>query len=60
MNTTTRLFDVEYFRNRFANHDASIKEIIEEHVIPKVSSRKKRDYQEAFTSNPKQNPPNII
>jgi hypothetical protein len=34
------------------NHDAAIKKIIEEHVIPKVSSRKKRNYQDAFTQGP--------
>ena len=48
---TPRTFNVEYFRNRFAKHDATIKQIIEDQVIPKTpSSRKKRDYQEAFLS----------
>ena len=42
----------EYFKNRFANHDAAIKKIIEEQVIPKTSSRKKRNYQEAFAQSP--------
>jgi hypothetical protein len=42
----------ELFKNRFANHDAAIKKIIEEHVIPKVSSRKKRNYQDAFAQGP--------
>jgi hypothetical protein len=48
---TPRTFNAEYFRNRFAKHDATIKQIIEDQVIPKTSSfRKKRDYQEAFLS----------
>jgi hypothetical protein len=47
---TPRIFNAEYFRNRFIKHDATIKQIIEDQVIPKKSSRKKRDYQEAFLS----------
>lgn len=42
----------EYFKNRFIKHDAIIKEIIEEQVVPKISSRKKRNYQEAFWQKP--------
>jgi hypothetical protein len=46
---TPRTFNAEYFKNRFAKHDATIKQIIEDQVIPKtLSFRKKRDYQEAF------------
>lgn len=46
---TSQTFNAEYFKNRFAKHDATIKQIIEDQVIPKTpSSRKKRDYQEAF------------
>ncbi len=45
---TSRTFNTEYFKDRFVKHDATIKQIIEERVIPKTSSRKKRDYQEAF------------
>lgn len=57
MNSPKR-FNVEYFRNRFARHDAIINDLIENRVIPKISSRKKRDYKEAFMpssykSNPK-------
>ena len=53
-----KTFNVEYFRNRFARHDAIINDLIENRVIPKISSRKKRDYKEAFIpssykSNPK-------
>ena len=58
MNTnlpTNNIINSEYFRSRFIKHDEVIKEltkeIIEEQVDPKVkkiSSRKKRDYQEAF------------
>ena len=51
MNTnrpTNNIINSEYFRNRFIKHDEVIKELIEEQVIPKISSRKKRDYQEAF------------
>ena len=51
------VFNVEYFRNRFANHDATIKELIESRVIPKTSSRKKRDYVEAFLSRPYESNP---
>ena len=45
-------FNAEYFKNKFANHDATIKEILENIVIPKASSRKKRDYKEAFMQKP--------
>lgn len=48
---TSRTFNVEYFKNKFAKHDAIVKEIIEDHIIPKISSRKKRDYKEAFTQS---------
>ena len=51
MNTnrpTNNIINSEYFRNRIIKHDEVIKELIEEQVIPKISSRKKRDYQEAF------------
>lgn len=48
------IINSEYFRNRFIKHDAAIKELTNkiEEVDPKVkkiSSRKKRDYQEAFS-----------
>lgn len=49
MNTS---LNVEYFKNKFAKHDAVVKEIIENRVIPKTSSRKKRDYKEAFMQRP--------
>ncbi len=55
MNTnrpTNNIINSEYFRNRFIKHDEVIKELIEEQVIPKISSRKKRDYQEAFAQKP--------
>ena len=57
---TTRQFNVEYFKTRFAKHDASFKEIIEEHVIPKTapSSRRKRGYKEAFLPNQPTQKPN--
>jgi len=42
----------EFFRNRFKQHDVAIKEIIEEIVDPKISSRTKRNYQEAFAQKP--------
>lgn len=46
---TSRTFNTEYFKDRFDKHDATIKQIIEDRIIPKTSSsRKKRDYQEAF------------
>ena len=55
---TSQTFNAEYFKDRFDKHDATIKQIIEERVIPKTSSRKKRDYQEAFLSPiRKTNPP---
>lgn len=44
----------EYFRNRFAKHDVAIKELTKEIIealdppAKKISSRKKRNYQEAF------------
>ena len=51
------IINSEYFRNRFIKHDAAIKELTNEieEVDPKVkniSSRKKRDYQEAFSQKP--------
>ena len=55
MNTnrpTNNIINSEYFKNRFIKHDEVIKELIEEQVIPKISSRKKRDYQEAFAQKP--------
>ena len=55
---TSQTFNAEYLKDRFDKHDATIKQIIEERVIPKTSSRKKRDYQEAFLSPiRKTNPP---
>ena len=47
----------EYFRNRFIKHDAVLKELtkeIEDQVQMKkrISSRKKRNYQEAFAQVP--------
>jgi len=42
----------EFFRNRFKQHDVAIKEIIEEQIIPKISSRTKRNYQDAFAQKP--------
>jgi hypothetical protein len=60
MNTNTdRTFNTEYFKIRFAKHDATIKKIIEERVIPKTSSRKKRDYQEAFLSPMRKTNPHL-
>jgi len=47
---TTRIFNSEYFRNRFEEHDAIIKQLIWDRVIPKTSSRKKRDYEDAFVN----------
>jgi hypothetical protein len=56
--------NTEIFRNRFKKHDAAIKEltkeltnkiveeIMEEIVGPKISSRTKRNYQEAFAQKP--------
>lgn len=44
MNATNK-FTSEYFRIRFAKHDAIIEEIIGER---KTSSRRKRNYQETF------------
>jgi hypothetical protein len=54
MNTnqpTNIIINAEYFRNRFIKHDAAIKELTKELMdltVKKISSRKKRDYQEAF------------
>ena len=45
-------FNAEYFKNKFANHDAAIKKIIENLIIPNTSSRKKRNYKEAFMQKP--------
>ncbi len=45
---TPKTFNAEYFKNKFAKHDSIINELIENRVIPKTSSRKKRDYKEAF------------
>lgn len=42
----------EYFRNRFKKHDAAIKELTNKIMVPKISSRKKRNYHEAFALNP--------
>jgi len=50
MNTnqpTNIIINAEYFRNRFKKHDAAIKELMDL-TVKKISSRKKRDYQEAF------------
>jgi hypothetical protein len=44
--------NAEYFKNRFKSHDRIVKEIIEDYVIPKTSSRKKRDYREALDQEP--------
>jgi hypothetical protein len=49
---TTKTFNAEYFKNKFAKHDAIIKEIMENLIIPKTSSRKKRDYESAFLERP--------
>ena len=49
MNTS---LNAEYFKNKFAKHDAIIKELIDDRVIPKTSSRKKRDYESAFLERP--------
>lgn len=54
MNTnqpTTIIINAEYFRNRFKKHDAAIKELMDL-TVKKISSRKKRDYQEAFAQKP--------
>ena len=40
----------EFFRNRFKKHDAEVKKIILQISVP--SSRKKRNYQEAFIELP--------
>ena len=40
----------EFFRNRFKKHDAEVKKIILQISVP--SSRKKRNYQEAFAQGP--------
>lgn len=48
----TKKFDVEYFKNKFVKHDAAMNEIIYDRVIPKTSSRKKRDYEVAFAGRP--------
>ena len=45
-------FNAEYFKNKFAKHDAAIKEIMESMIISKTSYRKKRDYKEAFMQKP--------
>jgi hypothetical protein len=49
---TTKTFNSEYFKNKFANHDATFKELIGDRVIPKTTSRKKRDYEDAFLKRP--------
>ena len=51
MNTS---LNVEYFKNKFAKHDAIIKELIDDRVIPKTSSKKKQDYKKAFMQRPYQ------
>jgi hypothetical protein len=51
-NRPNTIINSEYFKNRFKKHDLIVKEIIEDRVIPKVSSRKKRNYQEAFAQLP--------
>ena len=40
----------EFFRNRFKKHDAAVKKIILQVAVP--SSRKKRNYQDAFAELP--------
>ena len=40
----------EFFRNRLKKHDAEVKKIILKISVP--SSRKKRNYQEAFAQLP--------
>jgi hypothetical protein len=61
MNTnrsTNNIINSEYFRNRFVKHDAAIKELTKEIIeildpkVKKISSRKKRDYHEAFAQKP--------
>jgi hypothetical protein len=51
-NRSNTIINAEYFRNRFRNHDTIVKKIIEDYVIPKTSSRKKRDYREALAQEP--------
>ena len=54
-NRPTNIINAEYFRNRFIKHDEVIKELTNEIIealdpkVKNISSRKKRDYQEAFT-----------
>ena len=51
-NRSNTIINAEYFRNRFVNRDTIVKEIIEDHIIPKTSSRKKRNYREALAQEP--------
>jgi|LakMenE01Jun11ns_1017448.scaffolds.fasta_scaffold9947697_4 5-methylcytosine-specific restriction endonuclease McrBC GTP-binding regulatory subunit McrB len=46
-----KVFNVEYFRNRFIKHDKVFKKILTE-TERKLSSVRKRNYLEAFGQNP--------